>query len=256
MRTKPSLTGRPSDCSRMPTGTFVLRADVGADSARAVEAFLRCAGAAAGLAEGAAPGPTAYGEAAGSGACSLPAAGAEGSAAGVPVVAVPVALACLLPLVPAWPYDFEPARTPAYFTGGAVDRVPEGSLALTYPVPRFPTSAPMLWQAQAGYRYRSVGGYVIVPEPDGSGTFRGGVTAWERVVAAAPSGRLGPVAPQVRTALREEMQRLDVESVLVADRPGADAVVRVVTDVLGRGPDETTGGVRAWYGLRSGAPRG
>ena len=32
----------------------------------------------------------------------------------------------------------------------AVERVPEGSLALTYPVPRFPQSAPMLWQAQAG----------------------------------------------------------------------------------------------------------
>lgn len=170
-----------------------------------------------------------------------------------PALALPVAALCLLPLLPAWPYSYERAGTPAYFTGGAVEAVPEGSLALTYPVPRFPSSAPMLWQAQAGYRYRSVGGYVITPKEDGSGTFRGGITAWERVVGQAPSARLGPVAPQVRAALLLEMEQLGAQSVLVADVPGAPAVVRVVTDVLGRGPDEVTGGVSAWYDLD---PRG
>jgi hypothetical protein len=162
-------------------------------------------------------------------------------------VAVPVALACLLPLVPDWPYSHERARTPAYFTGGSVERVPEGSLALTFPVPRFPGSAPMLWQVEAGFRYRSVGGYVITPDEDGGGTFRGGATVWERVVSPAPAGRLREVAPQVRDALLLEMQELEVRSVLVADRPGAADVVRVVTGVLGRGPDEVTGGVSAWY---------
>jgi hypothetical protein len=147
------------------------------------------------------------------------------------------------------PYEHERARIPAYFTGDAVERVPEDALALTFPVPRFPDSAPMLWQVAAGYRYRSVGGYVITPEEDGSGTFRGGVTAWERVVGQAPSGRLGEVAPQVRAALLLEMEQLGAQAVLVADRPGADAVVRVVTGVLGRGPDEATGGVTAWYDL-------
>ncbi len=162
-------------------------------------------------------------------------------------VALPVALVCLLPLLPDWPYSYERSRTPAYFTTDAVERVPSGSLALTFPVPRFPQSAPMLWQAEAGFRYRSVGGYVITPEPDGSGTFRGGVTAWERVVGQAPAGRLTAVPPQVRAALLLEMERLDARSVLVADRPGAPAVVRVVTDVLGRAPDEVRGGVTAWY---------
>jgi hypothetical protein len=172
-----------------------------------------------------------------------------------PALALPVALVCVLPLVPDWPYSYERTDTPAYFTGEAVERVPEGSLALTYPVPRFPSSAPMLWQAQAGYRYRSVGGYVITPEADGSGTFTGGVTIWERVVGQAPSGRLGPVAPQVRAAVLLEMEQLDVESVLVADVAGAEAVVRVVTDVLGRGPDELTDGVAAWYDVDARARR-
>ncbi|MBC7375413.1 MAG: hypothetical protein H7323_15610 [Frankiales bacterium] len=169
---------------------------------------------------------------------------------------VPVAGLCLLALLPTWPYSYEKSDTPAYFTSSAVEQVPAGSLALTFPVPRFPTSAPMLWQAQADYRYRSVGGYVITPELDGSGTFRGGVTAWERVVGSAPSGRLGPVAPQVRAALLLEMEQLGAQSVLVADRPGAAAVVRLTTDVLGRGPDEVTGGVSAWYAVDARARRG
>ena len=46
-------------------------------------------------------------------------------------------------------------------------------------------------------------------------------------------------------------EELDVRSVLVADRPGAAAVVRVVTDVLGRGPDEVAGGVTAWYDVEA-----
>ncbi len=170
-------------------------------------------------------------------------------------VGLPVGALCALPLLPAWPYSYEAARTPAYFTTAAVERVPEGSLALTYPVPRYPTSAPMLWQAQADFRYRSVGGYVITPEPDGSGTFAGGVTAWERVVGQAPAGRLDAVEPQVRAALLLEMEQLDARSVLVADRPGSDAVAGVVTSVLGRGPDEVTGGVTAWYGIDARARR-
>ena len=164
-----------------------------------------------------------------------------------PAVALPVALLCAVPLLPDWPYSYEKADVPGYFTSEAVERIPSGSLALTFPVPRFPQSAPMLWQAEAGYRYRSVGGYVITPEEDGSGTFTGGVTAWERVVGQAPSGRLGAVAPPVIGALLLEMEQLEVRSVLVADVEGADAVARVVEQVLGRGPDEVTGGVSAWY---------
>ena len=164
-----------------------------------------------------------------------------------PLVAVPVALACAVPLLPAWPYSYEHARTPAFFTSDEVERVPEGSLALTYPVPRYPDSAPMAWQALAGFRYRSVGGYVITPDGDGAGTFAGGITAWERVVGQAPAGRLGAVEPQVRAALLLEMEQLDARSVLVADRPGAAAVVAVVTDVLGRAPDSTRGDVAAWF---------
>jgi hypothetical protein len=112
-----------------------------------------------------------------------------------PRVALPVALLCVVPLVPAWPYSYQEADAPPYFSSSAVEALPEGAVALTFPVPRFPASEPMLWQAQAGFRYRSVGGYAYTPTEDGRGTFAGGITAWERVVSQAPAGRLGRVAP-------------------------------------------------------------
>ena len=163
------------------------------------------------------------------------------------VAASVMALTCALPLVPSGLYHYEDARTPPYFTSGAVDRVPAGGLALTYPVPRFPGSAPMEWQAQSGFRYRSVGGYVITRGDGGGGTFAGRVTVWERVVLPASSGATLDVPPIVQLRLLQEMTSLKVRAVLVADRPGAAQVVRLVEDLLSRPADERTGGVSAWY---------
>ncbi|MCW2724499.1 MAG: hypothetical protein JWN35_1420 [Frankiales bacterium] len=163
-----------------------------------------------------------------------------------PGLAVVATLAVAVPLLPAWPYAYQDARTPAYFTTATVERVPEGALALTYPVPRFPTSAPMAWQAVAGYRYRSVGGYVITPDAQGHGTFTGGVTLWERTVLHAAVGRPMRLTPRLSSRLAAEIARLRVRAVLVADTRGSAEVVRLVTAVLGR-PGEHAGGVTAWY---------
>jgi hypothetical protein len=46
--------------------------------------------------------------------------------------------------------------------------------------------------------------------------------------------------------LRVEMRRLGVSAILVADRRGSDAVIELVTLLLGR-PGENRGGVTAWY---------
>ncbi len=166
-----------------------------------------------------------------------------------PLPTAVVALACLVPLLPAWPYSYVDARVPAYFTTDAVQRVPEGAVALTYPVPRFPESAPMLWQAEAGFRYRSLGGYVISPQPSGAGTFRGAVTDLERLFADIRRGALVPRSDALDARLTAELDRLDVQAVLVVARvPGSGEAVRYLTRLLGRPPDERTGGVAAWYG--------
>jgi hypothetical protein len=153
----------------------------------------------------------------------------------------------VLPVVPTGWYDYVDAGTPAYFTSGAVNRVPEGALAYTYPVPRYPGSAPMEWQAQADFRFRSLGGYVISRGSGGGGTFAGNITVWERVVGQAARGTRLDVPTQVQRRLLQEMTTLHVRAVLVADVRGAEDVNRLVTALLGRPPDEHTGGVSAWY---------
>lgn len=162
-----------------------------------------------------------------------------------------VALACLVPLLPAWPYAYVEAASPAYFTGADVDRVPEGSVALTYPLPRYPASAPMLWQAQAGFRYRSLGGYVITPLASGAGTFRGSVTDLERMFGDVQRGAAVPRSGHLDARLLAELRALEVDSVLVVTgTDGAGEVQRYLTALLRRGPDEVVGGVAAWYDVR------
>jgi hypothetical protein len=172
---------------------------------------------------------------------------AEGFLARHRAASVVMAATCLLPLIPSGLYSYVDARTPSYFTSAAVDRIPDGGLALTYPVPRYPGSAPMEWQAQARFRYRSVGGYVITRGDGGGGTFVGRVTVWERVVLPAANGQPLSVSSMVQLRLLQEMTALKVRAVLVADRPGSDEVDRMVADLLNRPADEHTGGVSAWY---------
>jgi hypothetical protein len=158
-----------------------------------------------------------------------------------------LAVTCVVPVLPAGWYEYVDADTPAYFTSGAVNRIPEGALAFTYPVPRYPGSAPMEWQVQADFRYRSLGGYVISRGDGGGGTFAGNVTVWERVVGQAAMGSRLDVPPQVQRRILQEMTDLRVRAVLVADVRGADDVNRLVEALLGRPADEHTGGVSAWY---------
>jgi hypothetical protein len=158
-----------------------------------------------------------------------------------------VVVTCLLPLVPSGLYSYTDADTPAYFTSGAVNRIPDGAVAFTYPVPRFPGSAPMEWQAQSGFRYRSLGGYVISRDSDGGGTFAGGLTVWERVVGQAAKGDVLEAPTQVQRRMLQEMTDLHVRAVLVADVRGSAEVIRLVEVLLGRPADERTGGVSAWY---------
>ncbi|MEO6205134.1 MAG: hypothetical protein ABIO67_07115 [Mycobacteriales bacterium] len=158
-----------------------------------------------------------------------------------------ITLVVVVSLLPAWPYSYQKAEVPDYFTSSEVLRIPRDALVLTYPVPRFPSSEPMLWQALARYRYRSVGGYVITPDAEGHGTFQGGVTAWERAVAPAAVGRPIPLGNTATSMLvRLELAQLQVRAIVVADRPGAPDVVALVTQLLGR-PGERTGGVTVWY---------
>jgi hypothetical protein len=170
-----------------------------------------------------------------------------------------LAATCVLPLVPGGLYHFVDAQTPSYFTSGAVNRIPDGAVVFTYPVPRFPGSAPMEWQVQSGFRYRSLGGYVISRGSGGGGTFAGGVTVWELVVGQAADGSVLDAPPQVQRRVLQEMTDLHMRAVVIAHVRGSDQVERLVEVLLGRPADERTGGVSAWYvdaGPAAGPPAG
>lgn len=68
-------------------------------------------------------------------------------------------------LVPSWP---DPMGTtgpavPAFVTSAMRQAVPSGAIALCFPFPEFPYDEAMLWQVYAGWRWKIIGGYALVP---------------------------------------------------------------------------------------------
>jgi hypothetical protein len=85
-------------------------------------------------------------------------------------LAVLLGMAALVPLVPNWPYNEQPADVPAFFTSGVARLVPDGSLVATYPYAITSSAQPLLWQAETAMRFRILGGYAIAPDSSGNGT--------------------------------------------------------------------------------------
>ncbi len=165
-----------------------------------------------------------------------------------PLVAVTVsavlAAVALFPLLPALPYAASAVTVPRFFTTSAVTVVPQDSAVLLYPFPQFgiDDALPMLWQVRAGFRFKVVGGYFIVPDPPG-----GGATAISPSQTGAELDALyggAPVArtPALRAQLRAEL-RAEGVSTVVAERAGKDpaAAMSFLTWLVGRAPHEVAG---------------
>ena len=181
-----------------------------------------------------------------------------------PGLAVPVAVAAvaLLPLVPALPYPSAPTSTPPFFTSAAVERIPPGTPVLTYPYPLGPDAEwNMTFQADAGMRFKLIGGDGFVPGPKGTSVshptplrptvverlFTDAYTSlFAREVLGGARARTPPIDRSTVAALATFLRRYHVSTV-VADDLGTSpqTVVRYVSAVLG--PPELTGGVWAWF---------
>ncbi len=74
-------------------------------------------------------------------------------------LALPFPQLALVTKSPHWPHGIY----------GALDRVPHGSVVLAYPYPNDPYTEAMSWQAQSGFRFKLVGGYMDVPGVDHHG---------------------------------------------------------------------------------------
>jgi hypothetical protein len=164
-------------------------------------------------------------------------------------LAVPgiLAVAVLVPLVPAWPYPMQPTGVPAYFTSKAVDAIAPGSVVLVYPFPDANFANPENWQASAFLRFKMPGGRFNVPEPltGASSASRSSLT--DTVLGELAAGTPPERTPALRARLDSELRSWHVRSVVAipagVDFPQARAFL---TWMLGRPPTNSAGAL-TWY---------
>ncbi|MHB1776854.1 MAG: hypothetical protein ACYCU7_12825 [Acidimicrobiales bacterium] len=164
----------------------------------------------------------------------------------------------LVPLLPNWPYPSVPVTVPPLFTSAgdaaALDRVPVGTVALTYPYTDPASDQGLLWQAASGARFRLLGGYFLVPGPTGAASFDAFPPALDDVpatLAADDQGTTpGAVVPGATAAspadVRRFLRHYRVATVL-ADPVGArpQQALRLLRAALGA--PTAVGGLDVWF---------
>ena len=172
-----------------------------------------------------------------------------------PLVVAAAGLAALVPLLPGLPFPSTATKPPAFFTGRAVNVLPAGAVALTFPFDRAPDNYPMLWQVVSGMRFRIVGGDAFVPGPGGSSTWRPSPPGPPVISAIFLAGtrwsRKPPPAaqPQTLAAIRLACAQYRVGVILIdpAARYG-HAVARLVGSALGV-PPRRVGHMDLWLNV-------
>jgi hypothetical protein len=180
----------------------------------------------------------------------------RGGGLGAPLIVAAVGLVALVPLLPALPFPSVPTRTPALFSSGAVELLPTGAVALTFPFDQAPRNEAMLWQAVSGMRLRVVGGDAFVPGPGGRSVWKlapSGPPVLSAVFLAGTKLHPGPpprAEPPTLAAIRRLCARYQVGVILVDPAARyAPAVARLVGQALGV-PPRTVGGMDVWLNVQ------
>ncbi len=162
-------------------------------------------------------------------------------------------------LLPRWPNPTVPTDVPGYFTSAAVERIPPGTVAVTYPYGAPLHAEPMVWQAVAGMRFSLVGGYTLVPDGHGGTSLFPSLLrplAVEQFLLEQDGGVPFYVSPPIADdaglvdGVRRFVRRYGVGVVLVDPSVAhAGTVERLITRALGR-PPVSEGGIDAWYDVQ------
>ena len=162
-----------------------------------------------------------------------------------------VALVAVVTLLPEWPY---PTQSAVGLPVGVRTGIPSGDpVAITYPFVTKYRTLPEIWQAEDGYRFRLLGGYVLHPDASGTATIFPGPMVpadLQRYLLHEQSsvviGSGPPVTTPTAAATKDALARNDVRLVLVDDtEPNSDWVIAVFMEALGP-PTIATGSVTAW----------
>jgi hypothetical protein len=177
------------------------------------------------------------------------------------VIAAAVAVVALLPLVPRWPYPVGQAVTPGFFTTSAVQRIPSGSVVVTYPFPVGYRNRPLVWQAEASMRFRMLGGSpFFVPGPGRSAVeefkpllYPRGIDAVFTAAFRGTMTRRGTPPPLRRTLLqgiRADIRRYHISAVLIYPLLGRDPALAIRYMIVAtRHHPELVRGVLGWFHL-------
>jgi len=153
----------------------------------------------------------------------------------------------VLTVAPELPFASTAADVPGFFHNQELlDRVPEGSVALVLPWAHYRNNDAMLWQSAANMRFRMPEGYVYVPGPRGEAINVLTTATSQAVDTVVDGGDSDTVAAEHGDVIRAELKGWQVRSVLVGPMRNEQAVVRLMTAILGRSP-QSTGGVLAWF---------
>ncbi len=154
--------------------------------------------------------------------------------------------ACMLTVIPISRVPATTELVPSYL----LRDVPENAVVAIFPFPTPAFATPEYWSAASGVRFKMLGGYVIVPDPERANRALFGPRSvsqeyWNAVVASAKTGTA--VDSSLVRREREELRALDVDYVVLGEvnsgiEPEAE---REITRLL-RVPGRYEGGVWVW----------
>jgi hypothetical protein len=161
---------------------------------------------------------------------------------------VSAAVVLIVPLFPTPPMMSTSSTAPAFFaSGGEVNRIPPGSVALIVPFSNQESSTAMYWQALSNYRFRMPEGEAYVPGPSLSPPPSQVQT--DLVELEAGSYRPRPLSVE-REQARINLRQWNIDTIVVGPTPHQRAIVAYFTRVTGRRPEHTEG-VYVWWDVKA-----
>lgn len=147
--------------------------------------------------------------------------------------------ASLILVLPALPYPSTPVVVPAFFAGGAAFRIPAGSVALVIPYSTRNDARAMVWQVNAGMRFRMPEGYAQSNPPPSATQVRTLLVA---------EGLAGTLTDATRQQILSELKSWHVQTVVVGPMANEQQEVDLFTSLFGQAP-EAVDGVYVWWGV-------
>ncbi len=165
------------------------------------------------------------------------------------IAGMAAAAIALIPMIPVIPYWSTPSPIPAFFTSGAANRVPEGSVALIVPISNSNEARPMLWQAATDMRFKMPEGYVFIPWQGGNALdppYSVTQSTLNQLINGQAS--IETVDAPTRQKMVDDMAGWHVQTVIVGPMAYQNEAVALYSELLNRQP-EAVGDVYVWWGV-------